>query len=261
MSEVDLNDKVFGWKAKNHFYAVFAFNSSLCLLLLLAFIDWIFLPNDTPAGVRYYIFGFFISIPIGILFNSFTLILSLCPNVYWYGFLALFAGLAAIIKVGYGTWKAATIGYEEMFENETVSNVFKYYKCGTWAIGILQYFTTVSALYFTAVLLKLSFFYTPKPRVDLHSVQIRPPVKVHKSSESDEAPEVVPKRSSTSLGPIQKSQKKFQKSQSGSDSGSEKYVNSKRSDRVPKKKKKKKEKEAVPVDQEEHEFDGRLIAL
>ncbi|CAI2317218.1 unnamed protein product [Caenorhabditis sp. 36 PRJEB53466] len=176
MGFVDLNDYVWCWKARTHFYVNSIVHLAMSLFALLAIIDYVRLPEDASSELK---LAFWIQFMWFIMASVFTAAICLsfvfCPNHIWYGILSIFLGLLGTYGLINETYVLAKYGILRTDDRKKVQ-LLEHYKGSMAGTSLQMFLSAASSFYLSAVLFKLSFLYTLKPDAgDIYIIQTGPP--------------------------------------------------------------------------------------
>ncbi|EFP08351.1 hypothetical protein CRE_16194 [Caenorhabditis remanei] len=152
---VDLNYKVFGFKARSHIIAYFILEFATAALLFAAVIDYLNLPSKPPPGVKKMVLDELFPLPLNLLVGILRLMISIL-------------GL-----VGYAILGGSTKGY--------AGNFRKYYKLTYLVHWFNMFAEAIIRIYIGVVLFNLSFLYPVDPVIVY--VEKKPNSRVERSLE------------------------------------------------------------------------------
>ncbi|KAF1763483.1 hypothetical protein GCK72_011749 [Caenorhabditis remanei] len=179
---VDLNYKVFGFKARSHIIAYFILEFATAALLFAAVIDYLNLPSKPPPGVKKMVLDELFPLPLNIaVLGCFVSIMFCCSNRIAYGIIGVLILLVGILRlmisilglVGYAILGGSTKGY--------AGNFRKYYKLTYLVHWFNMFAEAIIRIYIGVVLFNLSFLYPVDPVIVY--VEKKPNSRVERSLE------------------------------------------------------------------------------
>ncbi|CAL2027786.1 unnamed protein product [Caenorhabditis brenneri] len=185
---VDLNYKIWGWKARNHIMLYYAIDLLISACSLLAVIDYMNLPSNPPSGVKSMVWGYIILLPLSlVVMGCFICLIFSFNNRIFYGVVSILFFIFFTAGIFYGL--LGVVLAPLVFGSKNSKNLErKYYKIA-WTVNYFEHCALPFVrIYLAIILLKLSFLY-PTQRVVVVVAQPVPAQKQRKEvSEGDSGP-------------------------------------------------------------------------